>query len=82
MITYLLFTVIYISLRRDPLPIEELLFWEPINSAPSSFRHPAVYAFIHDVGPVLCTDLMSNIIHRDNSIKKFVVFWSYYLIDK
>ena len=62
-------------------PVEELLHWNPICSAPGSFRHSAVYAFIHDFGPVLRTDLMCDLIHRDNSFKKLVVFWSYYLMD-
>ena len=37
---------------------------DPIGSAPGSFGHSAVYAFIQDFGPVLCTDLMCDLIHK------------------
>ena len=44
--------------------------------------HPAVHTFIQNLGPMLCTDLMCDFIHGDNSFKKLVVFWSYYLMDR
>ena len=43
--------------------------------------YPAVHTFMQDPGPVLCTDLMCDFIHDDNSFKKLVVLWSYYLME-
>ena len=67
---------------QDTLPVKELLLRDPVCTAPCGLGHPAVHTFIQNLSPMLYTDLMRDFIYGDNSFKKLVVFWSYYLMER